>query len=73
MIAPGMIDAQGMVMTEEWDDRRRADGLIAVHGKTAAAVARGNATSAALAGQTVQAKSWIKVLSIIQRQQAYKS
>ena len=60
-------------MTEEWDDHLRADGLIAVHGGTAAAVARGNAASAALAGQAVQAKSWIKVLSIIQRQQANKS
>ena len=60
-------------MTEERDDHLRADGLIAVHGTTAAAVARGNATSAALAGQPVQAKSWIKVLSIIQRQQANKS
>jgi hypothetical protein len=60
-------------MTEEWNDRLRADGLMAVHGEAAAAVARGNATSAALAGQAVQAKSWIKVLSIIQRQQAHKS
>jgi hypothetical protein len=68
-----MIVAPGAVTTGEGDDRLRADGLIAVHGETAAAVARGNATSAALAGQAVQAKSWIKVLSIIQRQQANKS
>jgi hypothetical protein len=60
-------------MIEEWDDHLRADGLIAVHGETAAAVARGNATSAALAGQVVQAKSWIKVLSIIQQRQANRS
>jgi hypothetical protein len=68
-----MIVAQSVVLAEECDDHLRADGLIAVHGDTAAAVARGNATSAALAGQAVQAKSWIKVLSIIQRRQANKS
>ena len=68
-----MIVAQGEVLTGELDDHLRADGLIAVHGEGAAAVARGNATSAALAGQVVQAKSWIKVLSIIQRQQTNKS
>jgi hypothetical protein len=59
-------------MSEEWDDRRRARGIIDVHGDAAATVARDNATSAALAGQAVQAKSWIKVLSIIQQQQSKK-
>lgn len=59
-------------MTGEWDERLRAQGLIEVHGEAAASVARGNASNAALAGQPVQAKSWIKILSIIQHQQANK-
>jgi hypothetical protein len=60
-------------MTEESDDRRRARAIIDVHGDGAATVARDNAKSAALAGQAVQAKSWIKVLSIIQQQQSNKA
>jgi hypothetical protein len=59
-------------MTEESDDHLRARAIIEVHGDAAATVARGNASSAALAGQAVQAKAWIKVLSIIQQQQANK-
>ena len=59
-------------VTEGRDEQLRAQGLIEVHGEAAAGVARGNASSAALAGQPVQAKSWIKVLSLIQQQQANK-
>ena len=44
--------------------------LIEVHGDEAPTIARGNARTAALAGQPALAKSWIRVLSIIQRQQA---
>ena len=47
-----------------------ARDLIEVHGDEAPMVARGNARTAALAGQPALAKSWIRVLSIIQRQQA---
>ena len=43
---------------------------IEVHGNEAPTIARGNARTAALAGQPIVAKSWIRVLSIIQRQQA---
>jgi hypothetical protein len=57
-------------MTAERDERRLAHGLIDVHGEAAATVARSNASSAALSGQSVQAKSWIRILSIIQRKQA---
>jgi hypothetical protein len=47
--------------------------MIDVHGREAAAtVARENARAAALAGQPTQAKYWIRVLGIIQRQQAGK-
>jgi hypothetical protein len=46
-----------------------ARDMIAVHGTEAAVVARQNARSAALAGQPTQAKSWIRVLGTIQRQQ----
>jgi hypothetical protein len=44
--------------------------LIEVHGTDAPTIARGNARTAALAGQPTLAKSWIRVLSMIQRQQA---
>ena len=47
-----------------------ARDLIEVHGGDAPTIARGNARTAALAGQPALAKSWIRVLSIIQRQQA---
>ena len=47
-----------------------ARDLIEVHGNQAPTVARGNARTAALAGQPALAKSWIRVLSIIQREQA---
>ena len=49
-----------------------ARDMIDVHGAAAAGVARENARSAALAGQAMQAKSWIGVLAMIQRQQAGK-
>ena len=50
-----------------------ARDMIDVHDGEAATVARENARSAALAGQAMQAKSWIGVLGIIQRQQAGRS
>ena len=52
------------------DEQRLARSIIEVHGMEAATVARGNARGSALAGQLAQAKSWIRVLGIIQRQQA---
>jgi len=55
------------------DQQRLARDLVEVHGDEAPAVARGNARTAALAGQPALAKSWIRVLSIIQRQQAVQS
>ena len=57
-------------MIEGSDDHALARDMIEVHGREAATVARENARSAALAGQAVQAKSWIRVLGIIQRRQA---
>ena len=56
-------------MIESSDDHALARDMIEVHGREAATVARENARSAALAGQAVQAKSWIRVLGIIQRRQ----
>jgi hypothetical protein len=58
------------MMTDGSDDRRLARDMIDVHGREAATVARGNARAAALAGRAPQAKSWIKVLGMIQRQLA---
>jgi hypothetical protein len=59
-----------MGMTDEIDDDTLAHDMIEVHGSGAATVARENARTAALAGQATQAKSWIRVLGIIQRRQA---
>ena len=61
---------QVTIMTDEIDDDALAHDMIEVHGTRTAAVARENARAAALAGQAVQAKSWIRVLGIIQRRQA---
>jgi hypothetical protein len=49
------------------DEQSLARDMIDVHGAKAAVVARGNARTAALAGQTLQARSWIRVLGLIQR------
>jgi hypothetical protein len=52
------------------DEQGLARSIIEVHGAEAAVIARGNARRAALAGQPIQAKAWIRVLGIIQRQRA---
>ena len=59
-------------MADSSDDHNLARDMIDVHGREAATVARENARAAALAGQPTQAKYWIRVLGIIQRQQAGK-
>ncbi len=56
-------------MIDETDNDTLARDIIDVHGSRAAAVARDNARAAALAGQGMQARSWIRVLAIIQRRQ----
>ncbi len=57
-------------MPDGSDDHNLARDMIDVHGQEAATVARANARAAALAGQAEKAKSWIRVLGAIQRQQA---
>jgi hypothetical protein len=57
-------------MANDPGERSLASDMIDVHGAEAADIARGNARGAALAGQPVQARSWIRVLGIIQRQRA---
>ena len=47
-----------------------ARNMVDVHGAEAATIVRENARGAAVAGQPVQAKSWIRVLGAIQRSQA---
>jgi hypothetical protein len=60
-------------MIDGSDDHDLAHDMIDVHGRDAATVARANArAAAALAGQAEKAKSWIRVLGAIQRQQAGK-
>ena len=49
------------------DEQSLARDIIDVHGTGAAIVARDNARIAALAERRPQAKSWIRVLGIIQR------
>ncbi len=56
------------MMEDGSDEQMLARSIIEVHGAEAAIIARGNARSAALAGQPSQAKSWIRVLGIIQQQ-----
>jgi hypothetical protein len=58
------------MMATEPDERLLARNMIDVHGAEAAAVARSNARGAALARQPVQAKSWIRVLGLIQQHRA---
>jgi Trp operon repressor len=61
------------MMADVPDEQLLARDMIEVHGAEAATIARGNARGAALAGQPAQAKAWIRVLGIIQRQQAAPS
>jgi len=60
-------------MINATDEKSLARNMIDVHGAGAATIARENARGAALAGQPAQAKSWIRVLEIIQRRQVRKS
>jgi hypothetical protein len=64
---------QVLAMNDDSDDDKLASDMIDVHGREAATVARENARAAALAGQPMQAKYWIRVLGIIQKQQAGKA
>jgi hypothetical protein len=57
-------------MADDPDEGLLAHNMIDVHGTGAAAIARENARGAAVAGQPVPARSWIRVLGIIQRQRA---
>jgi hypothetical protein len=52
------------------DDRKPARDMIDVHRSEAANLVRENGRAAALAGQATRATSRIKVLGMIQRQQA---
>jgi hypothetical protein len=58
-----------MVITDGAYDPALARDMIEVHGAEAATVARDNARTAALGGQVLRAKSWIRVLGMIQQQQ----
>lgn len=58
------------MMADVPDEQLLARSMIDVHGPQATVIARGNARGAALAGQLAQAKTWIRVLGIIQRRQA---
>jgi LDH2 family malate/lactate/ureidoglycolate dehydrogenase len=66
------VTTASLMMPDGSNEELLARAMIDVHGARAAAIARENARSAALAGQATQAKSWIGVLAMIQRQQARK-
>ena len=61
------------VITDGADEPSLARDMIEVHGAEAATVARNNARAAALGGQALRAKSWIRVLGMIQRQHTGKA
>jgi hypothetical protein len=65
-----MMLQDAMIQPSETDISALARDIAEVHGKQAAAVARENARTAALAGQPARAKFWISVLGMIQRQDA---
>ena len=60
-------------MDDNADEAFLARDIIDVHGAEAAAIVRGNARDAALAGRPAQARSWIRVLGIIQRHLAIRT
>lgn len=64
---------EGMPRTDGREEQSLARDMIEVHGAEAATVARDNARAAARRGQARQAKSWIRVLGIIQRQRSGKA
>ena len=64
---------EATVITDGADEPSLARDIIDVHGAEAATVARNNASAAALGGQRLRAKLWIRVLGLIQRQQAGKA
>jgi hypothetical protein len=56
-----------MATPEGLDVEALAHDIIDVHGSGAAELARENAQTAMLSGRIAQAKSWLKVLAMIQR------
>ena len=60
-------------MADDPGEELLARNMVDVHGAEAATIVRANARGAAVAGQPVQAKSWIRVLGMIQRPQTIKS
>jgi len=50
------------------DPASLARHMIEVHGSEAVTIARNNARKAAVAGQPLQAKSWLRVVDLIQQQ-----
>ena len=65
--------SEDRTMADDPGEELLARNMVAVHGAEATTIVRANARGAAAAGQPLQAKSWIRVLGIIQRAQALKS
>jgi hypothetical protein len=55
-------------MEEVLRDDDLACAMIEVHGDRAASVARNNARAAAVAGQLIPARNWLRVVEVIQGQ-----
>ena len=60
-------------MADDPGEELLARNIVDVHGAEAATIVRANARGAAAAGQPLQAKSWIRVLDMIQRHQTIQS
>ena len=60
-------------MADDPGEELLARNMVDMHGAEAATIVRANARGAAVAGQPGQAKSWIRVLGMIQRHQTITS
>ena len=65
--------SEDRTMADDPGEELLARNIVDVHGAEAATIVRANARAAAVAGQPLQAKSWIRVLDMIQRQQTIES
>src|SRR3954454_22691574 len=70
-LSPKHLDGGGAQWTaDDSIEESLACNMVDVHGAEAAIIVRANARGAAVAGRPAQAKSWIRVLGMIQRNQA---
>jgi hypothetical protein len=66
-VSSALVNVTATGTANDADEQSLARAMVDVHGAEAAVVARDNARAAALAGQKPQARSWIRVLGLIQQ------